>query len=419
MDKGARPRICGLALVVHLPGLWPTADVMRATRLLPNEAQDDMPRQKRRSRTVPATIERVPVQPTQPSGRRPIAPPAAAIDLRLGRLMLPLRVFLGVTFVYAGLVKLVDPSFLDPTAHGSLVDQLQSFARDSPLAPLITAIAIPFAVPIGLLIALGELAVGAGAITGLAAPLPAWGGFSISALFFLTASWATHPYFYGPDLPYAAGWLTLALVGDGGVFVLRGRRPFGQGLNHDRSQTGEWSRGRRVVLESMVLGGVALAVGALGAGRPSWLTGLIGTSVGPGSTQAVGGHDQTALATNSPPPPSATSVAALATPATKAIATVGAVTAAGFATFVIPVSGDPGVLVQLASGKIVAFDALCTHAGCTVEYVPQDQALECPCHGAVFDPANAGAVLAGPTFQPLTALPITIDRETGEIRLSA
>ena len=75
------------------------------------------------------------------------------------------------------------------------------------------------------------------------------------------------------------------------------------------------------------------------------------------------------------------------------------------------------MLVSLPNGSIVAFDAVCTHAGCTVEYVPQDQALECPCHGAAFDPAHAGAVLAGPTSQPLQKLPITIDRTTGEIRL--
>ena len=63
--------------------------------------------------------------------------------------MLPLRVFLGVTFVYAGLVKLADPAFLDSAAAGSLVEQLHGFARDSPLAPLITTIAIPLATPIG------------------------------------------------------------------------------------------------------------------------------------------------------------------------------------------------------------------------------------------------------------------------------
>jgi len=347
--------------------------------------------------------------------------------------MLPLRVFLGVTFVYAGLVKLVDPAFLDPTAHGSLVDQLHSFARDSPLAPLITAIGIPLAVPIGLLIAVGELAVGLGALTGLAAPLAAWGGFVISALFFLTASWGIHPYFYGPDLPYAAGWLTFALIGDGGRYVLRGRRFSGPNRNAVPPPADEWSSERRIVLEAMALGGVALAFGALGLARPAWLAGLLGTPSNAGLTGGTGSVDPAgtsaslpsasggpASGSGTPSGVSTTSASGVgaSTPATPAIATVSDVTGAGSATFVVPTSGDPGVLVQLASGTIVAFDAVCTHAGCTVEYVAQNRDLECPCHGAVFDPANGGAVLAGPAPSPLLALPITIDQKTGEIRLS-
>ncbi len=102
-----------------------------------------------------------------------------------------------------------------------------------------------------------------------------------------------------------------------------------------------------------------------------------------------------------------------------AIATVAAIAADGAATFVIPATGDPGVVVGLANGTYVAFDATCTHAGCPVEYVPADQALECPCHGAAFDPANRGAVIVGPARRPLRPVPIVIDHDTGEIRLTA
>jgi hypothetical protein len=37
--------------------------------------------------------------------------------------------------------------------------------------------------------------------------------------FFLGATWAAQPYFLGSDSIYTVAWLTLALVGDGGVFV--------------------------------------------------------------------------------------------------------------------------------------------------------------------------------------------------------
>jgi thiosulfate dehydrogenase [quinone] large subunit len=83
-----------------------------------------------------------------------------------------------------------------------------------------------------------------------------------------------------------------------------------------------------------------------------------------------------------------------------------------------PQSGDPAVLVKLSTGKVVAFDAVCTHAGCTVEFDPGSRLLICPCHGATFDPARAAAVLGGPTNVPLAPLPITVDAKTGVISLS-
>ena len=82
-------------------------------------------------------------------------------------------------------------------------------------------------------------------------------------------------------------------------------------------------------------------------------------------------------------------------------------------------AGDPGVIVRLADGTFVAYDALCTHEGCTVEWERADRFLHCPCHGAVFDPADRAAVLEGPTDQPLSPLPIAVDVVSGRIFLQA
>ena len=68
--------------------------------------------------------------------------------------------------------------------------------------------------------------------------------------------------------------------------------------------------------------------------------------------------------------------------------------------------------------SIVAFDAVCTHAGCTVEYDRPSGYLVCPCHGATFDPANHAQVLGGPTDQPLAAIPIHVDIASGRITLT-
>ena len=69
-------------------------------------------------------------------------------------------------------------------------------------------------------------------------------------------------------------------------------------------------------------------------------------------------------------------------------------------------SGNPAFLVHLDNGDFVAYSAICTHQGCTVDY--KDGNLACPCHGSVFDPANGAAVIAGPAPRPLPEIPVKV-----------
>jgi thiosulfate dehydrogenase [quinone] large subunit len=126
--------------------------------------------------------------------------------------LLPLRIFLGVTFVYAGLDKLTAGSFLKSSGAGSIGETMRS-VRDSSAVPALVDLALKNPVGFGTAIALGELAVGIGTLLGLLARLAALGGALISLSLFLTVSWASSPYYYGNDLPYLMAWLPLVLAG--------------------------------------------------------------------------------------------------------------------------------------------------------------------------------------------------------------
>jgi len=347
-----------------------------------------------------------------PADARPARVPALAL--------LPLRVFLGVTFVYAGLDKLLDPNFFNPESPGSIQAQFIVFERVSPLAPLIH-LAEPVAPLLGVLIALGEIAVGLGALTGLAFRLAALGGGSISLLFFLTASWATHPYYFGNDLPYAFGWLTLALAGHGDLLVVPlARRTVPAAVGPAAAPLpGERLVSRRNIVQVGALAGLTLLVG----GAAGALRLLLG--IGPTGGRDNAGERPSPSPARSHPEPTPTASATPTLAPGIAVATVAQVSASGARRFTVPITappplpaGDPGLVILLDDGSFVAYDATCTHEGCRVGWDAATATLVCPCHGAQFDAAQHGAVLAGPTNVPLVELPLLVNEQDGTISLA-
>ena len=126
--------------------------------------------------------------------------------------LLPLRVFLGVTFIYAGLDKLTDSAFLKDSGAGSIGETMRA-VRDSSAIPALVDMALKSPVGFGYAMAFGELAVGIGALLGILTRLAALGGALISLSLWLTVSWAAEPYYYGNDLPYMFCWVPLVLAG--------------------------------------------------------------------------------------------------------------------------------------------------------------------------------------------------------------
>jgi len=64
------------------------------------------------------------------------------------------------------------------------------------------------------------------------------------------------------------------------------------------------------------------------------------------------------------------------------------------------------VITQPSAGQYKAFTAVCTHQGCTVSNVSDNQ-IQCPCHGSVFS-AKDGSVIQGPASAPLASKTITV-----------
>ena len=384
--------------------------------------------------------------------------------------MLPLRLFLGVTFIYAGLQKLTDPQYFNPKAVGYIGKQIIGFAHGSPLQNVLIRVAVPHAMLFGALVAYGELAIGLGALLGILLRPAAFFGLLLSLIFFLTASWHVFPYFYGADIVFVFAWITLLLAGplrsgyptvDGWLiphllsrFSLETRKAPGAftsvilGVGNTsaqdiagtieqsplpaqekntsrqgqagRQQMGSYYRQRQTAFQrsqenrrNFLLGLVTGGVSMLGIALASRVLHVFG---GDDTAAPISpGTGETGVATT--PGTTATTGGTPGSGSGNVIAQVNQVATNSAVTFTIPSNGDPGILVHLDNGKFVCYDATCTHAGCPVDYDPGSHNLVCPCHGAVFDPANNAAVVQGPAPTPLTSVPIKVDSNTGAISL--
>ncbi|MCS6266205.1 MAG: Rieske (2Fe-2S) protein [Vampirovibrio sp.] len=72
----------------------------------------------------------------------------------------------------------------------------------------------------------------------------------------------------------------------------------------------------------------------------------------------------------------------------------------------------PALFIHSPDGSMHAFNATCSHLGCTVQYQQAKNNIYCACHGGTYDPAT-GNVVAGPPPEGLHKLLASV--EAGEI----
>ncbi|MEV7183108.1 Rieske 2Fe-2S domain-containing protein [Kitasatospora sp. NPDC093102] len=306
--------------------------------------------------------------------------------------LLPLRLFLGVTFVYAALDKLSDAHFLGGAGDpASFVSQTQAAkAGGSPISFLLGP-ALDHPTLFALALAFGELAIGLGTLLGLWGRVAALGGALLNLSLWLTISWSVAPYYLGNDLAYLMAWTPLLLAGTpylsvDGYLARRAERDRTRGLGEDH-----------VKRRALVDGGIA-AVAIGGAGL---LTGSLTRTFGRGRSAAA----EQPAAPVSAAPVSAAPVSAA--PAPGPAVPAASVPVGGSAQVKDPVTGDAVYIVQPKAGQYCAFSAVCTHTGCAVD-APKDGRLYCPCHGSRFDAAT-GAVINGPAVKPLPRYAVSKD----------
>ncbi|HEX7507750.1 MAG TPA: Rieske (2Fe-2S) protein [Polyangia bacterium] len=78
-------------------------------------------------------------------------------------------------------------------------------------------------------------------------------------------------------------------------------------------------------------------------------------------------------------------------------------------SMVTKIRGKELLLVRDSETSARAYEAKCPHEQCDLNYAPDSQKIECPCHAALFD--LNGKVLEGPPPRPLETYPAIVDGE--------
>ncbi len=329
--------------------------------------------------------------------------------------LFPLRLFLGITFVYAGIQKLSDPGFLHPGAPTYIGTQLHGFASSTPGGFILRTFALPHPILAGVGVAITEILIGLLVTAGLFTRLAAAGGLALNFLLFLTASWHTYPYFLGPDLVFSFAWLPFVIAGAKGQPALDNvaSRPSAAMARRTHLRPVEGggeavaTSTRRVLLAEFAGMAVAIAgISALVKGSYSGPRTLAkGSPSGSGPSPRGGAKRAAPRSGNGGA--GAGGAAGSSGPASRGSAVPsgavklgpGASLGKGQATtYTDPTEGSPDILIRGSDGSLKSFSAVCTHAGCTVGY--EGGIIVCPCHGGEYS-AETGEVIAGPPPSPL------------------
>jgi Rieske Fe-S protein len=74
--------------------------------------------------------------------------------------------------------------------------------------------------------------------------------------------------------------------------------------------------------------------------------------------------------------------------------------------------GKPCLVIRTPDGEVKAFNAVCTHVQCTVEFRPGQEDIFCNCHNGVYD--LNGQNISGPPPRPLEQYEVALRGTPGQ-----
>ena len=320
--------------------------------------------------------------------------------------LLPLRAFLGITFLFAGFQKLANPNFFIDASPISIHSQLTGAARFSPIHALLSHM-VGLANPIGMVIAYAELAVGLGILLGLFTRIAAIGGALLSFSLFLAVSFHTTPYFTNADIVFFFAWLPFIFAGSPSQLSLDAwlGAYIKKGVNVSTTEIATPVQIEALSRRKMMVSSAAAATAALGTLIAGGTVAATGKLIGNAKSQAASG---TVAETTTTLSPTTTTTTTSKYPGVM-LGAASQVAVGKPATFTVPSTGDPAIVFNEGGGKFISYDTVCPHAGCTVGYY-SGKTMQCPCHGGVFD-VGTGNVLSGPPPHGLVKLNVVLEAD--------
>lgn len=270
-----------------------------------------------------------------------------------------LRGWLGFTFIFAGWNKASDSGFLNSHSAHYIGRQLNALIPSSPISKILIHM-VEHAQFIGWGTIIAEFVVGFATLIGVMGELFAFVGFSLSLVLWLSVTWNVTPYFLGSDTAYMVLWAAL------GFGLWSEKRKAGSRAPVTSIVTNIFQR--REFLQTVGIGAMSLvAVGVASRFQHK----LPAAKSGPAE-----------------------------------IVTLDALPIGASYNFIAK-DGTQAVLFRTTSG-VYAYSRTCTHQGCIVDYNGATKLLQCPCHGAQYDPTQSAKVVGGPAPAPLAKINVAI-----------